>query len=189
VHALRRVTFTAAIAVSIVIAAVPGFANAQQKFPSKPIRIVTSGAGSQNDLLARIMGPKLSELMGQPIVIENRPGAGALPFIKDGRLMALAVANHRIPLLPDVPAMTEALPTFERSPWFGLLAPTGTPRPILNQFSREVRRVLEQPEIKERLQSMGFTPLPNTPEEFDRIVRTDIETFKKMAKAAGLIAK
>jgi len=117
------------------------------------------------------------------------PLGPALPFIKDGRLPALAVASHRTPLLPDVPAMAEVLPNFKRAGWFGLLAPAGTPRPILNQISKEVARVLELPEVKERLQNMGFVPVPTTPGEFDKIVRVDIETFKGMAKAAGLIAR
>jgi len=85
--------------------------------------------------------------------------------------------------------MVEVLPNFKRAGWFGLLAPAGTPRPILNQISKELARVLELPEIKERLQNMGFVPVPTTPEDFDKIVRTDIETFKEMAQAAGLRAK
>ena len=118
------------------------------------------------------------------------PLGPALPFIKDGRLLALAVASpQRSPLLPDVPAMVEAIPGYQRDGSFGLLAPAGTPRPILNQISKDVGRVLELPEVKERLQAMGFVPAPTTPEEFDRIVRADIETFKKVGKVAGLIAK
>src|SRR5262245_49914995 len=72
----QRAASAVTIAFGTMFCAVFSTAHAQQKFPSKPIRIVTVGAGSQNDLLARIMGPKLSESMGQPIVIENRPGAG-----------------------------------------------------------------------------------------------------------------
>ncbi len=114
------------------------------------------------------------------------PLGPALPFIKDGRLPALAVANQRSPLLPDAPAMNEVLPNFERVGSFGLLAPAGTPRAILNQFSAEVRRALEAPDVRERLQNMAFTPVPTTPAEFDKILRSDIETFIRMAKIAGL---
>ena len=111
----------------------------------------------------------------------------ALPFIKDGRLLALAVASpQRSPLLPDVPAMAEVFPGYQRDGSFGLLAPAGTPRPILNQISKEVARVLALPDVKERLQAMGFIPAPTTPEEFDRIVRADIETFTKVGKLVGL---
>jgi len=103
-------------------------------------------------------------------------------------LLALAVVNpQRSPLLPDVPAMVESLPGYERDGSFGLLAPAGTPRPILNQISKEVGRVLALPDIRERLDAMGFAPAPTTPEEFDRIVRADIATFTKIGILAGLI--
>ena len=116
--------------------------------------------------------------------------AQALPFVKDGRLVALGVANpQRSPLLPDVPTMAEALPGYEKDGSFGLLAPAGTPRPILNQISKEVRRVLELPDVRERLQIIGFVPAPTTPEEFDKIVRADIENFTTIARQAGLINK
>jgi len=116
------------------------------------------------------------------------PGLGpALPLIKDGKLVALAViAPERSPLLPDVPAMVEALPGYERDGSFGLLAPARTPRPVLKQISNEVRRIMELPDIKERLHSMGFAPAPTTPEEHDRILRADIETFTRIVKLAGL---
>ena len=112
-----------------------------------------------------------------------------LPFIKDGRLLALAVVlPQRSPLLPDVPAMVEAIPGYQRDGSFVLLAPTGTPRPILNQISKDVARVFALPDINERLQDMGFVPAPTTPEETDQIVRTDIATFAKVGRLVGLIA-
>jgi tripartite-type tricarboxylate transporter receptor subunit TctC len=121
----------------------------------------------------------------------SMPALGpTLPFIKDGRLLALAVATpQRSPLLPDVPAMAEVIPGYEVDGSFGVLAPAGTPRPILIQISREVGRVLELPEVRERLRAMAFVPAPTTPEAFDRIVRADIATFTRVAKLAGLIAK
>jgi tripartite-type tricarboxylate transporter receptor subunit TctC len=117
------------------------------------------------------------------------PLGPSLPFIKDGKLLALAVTNpQRSPLLPDVPAMVEVVPAFQRDGSFGLLAPAGTPRPILNQISRDVARAFEHPDVKQKLQAMGFVAAPTTPEEFDRIIRADIETFRKVGKLVGLIA-
>jgi tripartite-type tricarboxylate transporter receptor subunit TctC len=115
----------------------------------------------------------------------------ALPFIKDGKMLALAVLTpQRSPLLRDVPSMAETLPDFKRPDVStGVLAPAGTPRPILNQINKELARVLDLPDIKERLQAAGFVPAPSTPQEYDTILRGQIEALSKLAQAAGLRAK
>jgi tripartite-type tricarboxylate transporter receptor subunit TctC len=119
------------------------------------------------------------------------PGLGsALPFIKDGRLLPLAVATaKRSPLLPNVPTLPEALPGFERDAAHGVLAPARTPRPIVQQISRDIARVLEMPDVKERMHSIAFEAAPTSPEEYDQILRSQIELFTKIAKAVGLIEK
>jgi tripartite-type tricarboxylate transporter receptor subunit TctC len=119
------------------------------------------------------------------------PGLGsAMPFIKDGRLLALAVNTpRRSPVLPDVPALAEILPGFERDAAHALMAPARTPPAIVHQISRDVARVLAMPDVKERMQAISFDLAPTTPEEYDRIVRNQLEIFTKVAKAAGLIAK
>lgn len=114
----------------------------------------------------------------------------AMPFVKDGRLLALAVSTpQRSPLLPDVPAIPEVLPGFGRDGSHSLLAPAGTPRPILNQISKDVARIFDLPEVKERLQAMAYHPAPTTPEEHDKILREQIETFSEVARRVGLKAK
>jgi tripartite-type tricarboxylate transporter receptor subunit TctC len=118
------------------------------------------------------------------------PGLGpALPFLKDGRLIPLAVVNpKRSALLPDVPALVELLPGFERDASHALMAPARTPTAIVEKISRDVARVLDLPEVKERMQAIAFEPAPTTPEEYDQIIRSQIEIFTKVAKAAGLIS-
>ena len=115
----------------------------------------------------------------------------ALPHINDGKLVALAVATpQRAPQLPDVPALAETMPDFKRPEnSTGLLAPAGTPRPILVQISKDVARVLDLPDVKERLQAMGYFPAPSTPEEFDNILRAQIETLSRVVRDAGLRPK
>ena len=115
----------------------------------------------------------------------------ALPFIKDGKLLGLAVATpQRSPLLPDVPALGETMPEFKRPEnSTGMFAPAGTPRPILNQISKEVARILDLPDIKERLQGMGYVPAPTTPDELDKIHREQIETLSRLGRDAGLRPK
>ncbi len=299
---------------------------AQQKFPAKPIRIVVAfTAGGTPDTLARIIGQKMSENWGQPVIIENRPGAsGTLaallvtratpdgytllatsasiainvamqaklpydtlkdiagvanigystdalvvapalgiktmrdliahgranpgklmfgssgtgtsvhlagekftseagikalhvpfkglpealidiaagrihfgvavlgasrPFIREGKLVLLAVGPDRSPLYPDVPAIAEMLPGYTRAGTQALYAPAATPRTVLLQLSREVGRVLELNDVRERLQDMGFHVAHTLPDETDRLLREDIRSFTKQVRALGLHAQ
>jgi tripartite-type tricarboxylate transporter receptor subunit TctC len=84
--------------------------------------------------------------------------------------------------------MVEVIPGYERDGAFGMLAPAGTPRAILNQISGDMGRVLTAPDVRDRLQAMGFVAVPTTPEEYDKVVRNEIAIFTKVGKLAGLIA-
>jgi len=114
----------------------------------------------------------------------------ALTFVREGRLLALAVVTaKRSPLLPDVPTMAEVLPGFERDAAHALMAPAGTPRYIVNKVSADVARVLDLPQVRQQMQAMSFDSAPSTPEEFDRILRNQLEIFAKVARAAGLLGQ
>jgi tripartite-type tricarboxylate transporter receptor subunit TctC len=113
-----------------------------------------------------------------------------MPFIRDGRVLALAmVTAKRSPLLPDVPAMVEVLPGFERDASHAILAPAKTPRPVLNRISLDVARALETSEVRRQMEAMSFEPAPTSPEEYDRLLRNLIATFSQVAKAVGLRAQ
>jgi tripartite-type tricarboxylate transporter receptor subunit TctC len=113
-----------------------------------------------------------------------------LPHIRDGKLVALAVVTPmRSPLLPDVPTVAETLPGYKRDGSHVMLAPAGTPRSVLNQISNEVRRILELPDLKERLKNFDYLLAPTTPEELDKVLRADIETFSEVVRLAGLRPK
>lgn len=115
--------------------------------------------------------------------------ATALPLISDGKLLALAVTTQeRSPLLPEVPALPEVLPGWTREGASALLAPAGTPHAILKKISKEVGRILALPDVKERMLNMGFVPDPCTPEEHDRFLRAQIETYSGIVRLAGLRA-
>ena len=137
---------------------------------------------------------------GSDVVIETLAGrtqycfaglAPVLPFIRDGRLLALAVNTpQRSPVLPDVPTLGETLIEFRKpESSSGMLAPAHTPRPILNQISKEIARVLNLPDVKERLQAIGLTPAPSTPDEYDKILREQITALSKLVRDAGLRAR
>lgn len=325
--ALRRITASTVIALCAPVATATSTAHAQQMYPTKPVRLLVGIAvGSQADTLARLVGQKMSEGWNQPVVIDNRAGAGgalaagivakaapdghtllystgfaisaalqsnlpydpfkdfvgvaqlgygtqvlsvapslgvksvqdlialakaqpgkiifgssavgtgthlsgarfglvagikfttvafksaseallqvvggrthfsvltlvvARPFMEDGRILPLAVLlPQRSPVLPDVPALAEILPDFKRPEVSGgFLAPAGTPRPVLNQISKDVARVLGLPDVKERLDAGGFHSQPSTPEQYDRILRAQIETLTRIVKEAGLRPK
>jgi len=314
------------IAVGLAVAAVPVVAHAQQKFPTKPVRLVVGfSPGSATDITGRLVAQKLGDIWGQPIVIENRSGAGgqlatvmvakstpdgytllmmssamvvnavlpvkpmydllkdftgvsqigvptsivivtptlgvksvkelialaharsgkllfgtsgagsgthmttelfnmaagikgvhvafkglpevlievaagrlnyglismgpALPFIQDRRVVPLAqIRAKRSPMLPDVPVLTEILPTFERDSTQGIIAPAGTPRAIVNLISKDIARVLELPDVKDRFDAIGFERLPMTPEEHDRLLRRLVGSISKVVVAVGLRA-
>ena len=324
---LQRITIAALIAIGSAVAALGVSQAAEQKYPVKPIRLVVAftPAGT-TDILARVITPLMSETWGQPVVIENRPGAGgtlaamivakaapdgytllatsaalainavltgnaqydplkdfapigelgysttvlvvspslgvktlkefiayantkpvkllfgstgagssthltaerfkaatgikaqhvgfkgqaeflieivagrihfgssgltaSMPFIKDGKLIPLVVATpQRSPVLPDIPAAPEVLPAWGRDGAQGWFAPAGTPRAIRQQISKELTRVLNLPEVKERLQNIGFNVAPTTPEEHEKSLRADLAVFSRIVAEVGLKPK
>ena len=324
---LARAWDSAAVTTMTMLAWAPADAQVQQKFPTKPIRVVVAFTpGSATDITSRLIAQKISDAWGQPIVIENRAGAGStlaatvvakatpdgytllatsgafaitaamrndlpydplknfvgvseigygttaivvnpslgvksvaelaalgqakpgyllfgsagagtathmsverfrhaatvnakhvgfkgqpefiieiiagrihfgstgltvsLPFIRDGKLLALVVVTpQRSPLLPDVPAAPEVVPGWGRDGSLAWLAPSGTPLPIRARISDEMKRALNSPDLKQRLDNLGFTVATNTPEEHDKNLRADIEAFTKVGRQIGLIAK
>ncbi len=107
--------------------------------------------------------------------------------IRAGRVLALAVSTAaRSPMFPDVPTVAEAgIPGFDYDQWYGLLVSAKTPRPLINLLNKEVVRILNLPEIKERMLSQGATPKPTTPAEFDAFIRSEVKKFATVIIAAG----
>jgi tripartite-type tricarboxylate transporter receptor subunit TctC len=112
----------------------------------------------------------------------------AVSNLQSGKVRALAVcASERVKALPEVPTIAEAgLPGMEAGAWFGLFAPAGTPPAIINRLNAEVRKALDSPEVKERLQALGTDPSPTTPAEFDKIVAAEIKENIALAKKADI---
>jgi len=116
------------------------------------------------------------------------PLGPALPFVTDKRLLALAVSTaQRSPLFPDVPAVAEAaLPGFDYDTWYGVFAPAKTPRPVVNQINKELARIVSLSDVKERMLFQGAVIKTTTPEAFAALLRADIATLSKVAKAANI---
>ena len=316
------------LAVAAVLLAMHTVAGAADSYPSRPVRIILpSGAGGITDILARVIAPRLTEGLGQQVVIDNRPGAsgivgsqivakaapdgytllmvfpshvvnqslypdvpydtvnafapitlvsavspvlivntqfparsvpeliaiakdkpgqlnhgstgsgsmghlGAVLFrsmagikvalvtykgapqaltallsgeiqfylvgsagtattqIKAGRVRALGVgAKQRIAALPDVPPIADTLPGYEARGWTGILAPAGTPKPIIDRLNREIVKVVRSPEFSQVLTGEGATAVGNTPSEFDAVIRADVTKWAKIIKDAGIRAE
>jgi len=119
------------------------------------------------------------------------PISAALPFVRDGKLVALAVSTaKRSSALSNVPTVAEAgLPGFDYSLWVGLFAPAGTPADVIDKIARDVRTVAQSADVKERFAALGAEPMPMTPTEFKQFVDTEIAESAKVVKAAGIKAQ
>jgi tripartite-type tricarboxylate transporter receptor subunit TctC len=131
--------------------------------------------------------PALQDLIaGQvQLMFDNLPPS--LPQIKAGKLRALAVTTaKRSPALPDLPTIAESgLPGFESSSWFGLLAPAGTPQPIVAKLNAEVNAWLATPEAKEKLLASGANPAGGSPEDFAKHIAAETAKWQKVVKESG----
>jgi tripartite-type tricarboxylate transporter receptor subunit TctC len=114
--------------------------------------------------------------------------SSAMPLIASKKLRPLAVTTPaRLSQLPDVPTMTEAgYPSVNVVTWYGIYAPARTPRPVLERLYAELQRVLQLPDVRERLDQLGAQPANMTMEQFVRMNGAEFESYGKLVKAAGI---
>jgi tripartite-type tricarboxylate transporter receptor subunit TctC len=133
-------------------------------------------------------GPMLTDLIGGqiPMGVDNLPSSMA--HIKSGKIRALAVTTAtRWPGAPDIPTVAESgVPGYEASAWFGLLAPAGTPKEIVDLLQRSVADSLRDPAVAQRLQELGAEPVASTPDAFGRQIAGEIDKWKKVVAATGV---
>jgi tripartite-type tricarboxylate transporter receptor subunit TctC len=104
-----------------------------------------------------------------------------------GKVKALAINSaQRVSQLPDVPTVAETLPGYKYDSWFGVLAPAGTPQPILTKVSEDIAKVLQMPDVRDKMLQQGSIPAPTTPAEFDAINKADTERYGKILRDAGI---
>jgi len=137
-------------------------------------------------------GPALAEVMGGRVTFMFYPAVGIAEQVAAKRLKVLAVgtaAPH--PDFPGVPTMAEAgLPGFEATaPWVGMLAPAGTPAPIVGRLSEEMRKSLARPETRERVKQLGAIAVGDTPAEYAAFLKKDYERWAQVIKASGVKAE
>jgi tripartite-type tricarboxylate transporter receptor subunit TctC len=121
-----------------------------------------------------------------PIAFLGLPPAA--PHIKEGTLRALAVTStKRSPVFPNVPTMAESgVPDQESELIIGVLVPAATPKPIVDQLQRQIARIVALPDVKERLDALGFAPVASTPDAYAAQIKADIETWSKVVREANI---
>jgi tripartite-type tricarboxylate transporter receptor subunit TctC len=132
--------------------------------------------------------PAVNDLLGGRVSIMLGVASTIMPHVQAGRLKALASGASKRPLIaPDIPTIAEvAVPGFDNSIWFGLVAPTGTPRPIVDQLNAAAIKALKSDDIASKLKAAGFEPLGNSPDEFGKLIASDMVKWGDAAKAAGM---
>jgi tripartite-type tricarboxylate transporter receptor subunit TctC len=136
-------------------------------------------------------GPVVTDVMAGHIELASLGLPPALPMVQAGRLRAIAQTGlKRSPQLPDLPTVAESgVPGYEVTSWYGFFAPARTPAAIISRLNADIGAVLRMPEVNKRLVALGADVAPNSPEEFGRFVRDEIQKWAKVVKASGAKAE
>jgi tripartite-type tricarboxylate transporter receptor subunit TctC len=131
-------------------------------------------------------GPAMMDLVAGQYHYNFSGLQGAQTLIRGGKLRGLAITTpRRVAALPDVPAVAEALPGFEVVGWYGVIGPANLPRPIVTRLHAELIRVLNAPDIRERIVADGSEPVGSSPEEFRQFMLADLAKWAKVVKESG----
>jgi tripartite-type tricarboxylate transporter receptor subunit TctC len=135
--------------------------------------------------------PSMNEIMGGRLTMMFGNAAAALPHVRNGRLKSLAITSPaRVSIAPDLPTVAESgIPGFEIATWLGMAAPLATPPAIVARLNAEVLRVLQLPDVQQRLHAMGFTLSSFSAEEFTRFIRAEHEKWSKVIRDADIKAE
>jgi tripartite-type tricarboxylate transporter receptor subunit TctC len=196
---------------ALILVAHPGFAArrlaeviALSKTEAGGLPYGTAGTGGTphiaGELLRQVTGARLmhipykggaqamTDVMGGSIPLVFTAVAGAAPHVRAGKLHPIAVSSaQRTAALPEVPTFMESgLPEFEISSWVGLAAPARTPRPIIEKLNGELNAVLADRAVVDRLDGIGITAAPGTPESFGAQILRDLHRYGNVVKAAGI---
>jgi len=175
---------------------------AQAKANPGKINYASAGNGTLNHLIVEMFKQKVGIDMqhipykgasaaatdvasGQvPVSVQSAPSSLAL--LSSGKIKALAVTNEkRIGALPNTPSISETIPGFGSTPWYGILAPAGTPVAIVNKLNAAIKTALADKAVQERLLKQGCEPLESTPQQFATLLKDDLASWEKIVKDSG----
>lgn len=168
------------------------------------LNYATTGAGGSGHLANEMMnmlagiktqhipykgaGPALVDIMaGQVQIFINNP-LTMIPHVRSGKVKGIAITgDSRIAALPQVPTFTEGgLPGLEVSPWFAVLAPAGTPKPIVSKLNNEIAKIVALPDVRDFFDKQGLNPFYSTPEQLGALMKSDVAKWAKVIKAANI---
>ena len=132
-------------------------------------------------------GPAIVGLLSGEASVMFLPATNAVPLAKSGRLRAIAVTTtERLPALPELPTISESgLKGYQSSQWYGMLAPAGTPADVLSLLNAQVARIVQNPDMKQRLTGEGLMPVGGTRDQFAAHIRTEIDKWARVIRASG----
>jgi Uncharacterized protein conserved in bacteria len=168
----------------------------------KTLNYASNGNGTSSHLAAEMLnseaalemthipykggGPAMQDLLGGQVDMLFDQAPAVLPQVQAGNVIALGISSmKRSDVAPDIPAVSETIPGFDMTVWFGWLAPKGTPQPIVERINKAMNKALADPEFKAKLASMSVTPMPSTPKEFADFLRSETERWGKVVRQSG----
>jgi len=166
------------------------------------INIGSAGNGTLNHLIGEMLGKATgidlthipykgaaaaaTDLVAGQVQVSVQSLPSSIAFIRSGRMKVLGVVNpKRLPVLPDAPTIGETLKDFGATPWYGMFAPNGTPRAIINQLNAEIAKALDSKDVQDRLAGVGCEVFKSTPEQFAQLVRDDLPRWARIVKDSG----
>jgi len=134
-------------------------------------------------------GPAVTDVIGNQVQLMISSGPSILPMVRNGKLRAIGITSLQpSPIAPELTPMATAVPGYEFDLWWGLLAPAGTPAPIVNQLNQAVNQILASPQIKANFLREGALTSSISPQQFGEVIRTDVERWKKLARDRNIVA-
>jgi tripartite-type tricarboxylate transporter receptor subunit TctC len=138
----------------------------------------------------RGLSPALADLLGGQVQLVFSTVPAAIEYIKAGKLRPLAVTTAtRSKALPEVPTLSDFLPGFESSQWYGVGAPNGTPADVVMKLNKEINAGLADPQLKARITELGGEPMSMTPDDFRKHIADETAKWAKVIKFAGIKVK
>lgn len=173
-----------------------------KRVPPGSISYASSGNGTLNHLIGEMLkkstgidllhvpyrsaAAAVTDVVGGQLPLSVQSLPSSISFIKAGKLKVLGVANEkRIAALPEVPAISESIPSFGATPWYGLLAPAGTPKPIIDKWQTALALALDSKEVQEQLAAQGCEVLRGSPTDFASLIQSDLLKWAKIVKNSG----
>jgi tripartite-type tricarboxylate transporter receptor subunit TctC len=166
------------------------------------VQYASAGNGTLNHLLGEMLktmagidmvhipykgaAASVTDVVGGRVPVSFQSAPSSISFVKSGKLRVLGVANEkRVPTMPDVPTIGETVRGFGATPWYGVLAPAGTPKPIVAQLSAAIAKALDSKDLQDKMAAQGAVAAKMTPEQFAALIKEELPRWQKIVKTSG----